>query len=170
MEPANRGVLVLNQDMQPLNICRFRRALGLLFAQKAEVMEYDSVKIRTVSRIYEAPSVIRLLYFVMRPRPHIQLSRKNIFARDSCVCQYCGKTSNELTVDHVIPKRLGGKSTWENLVAACKKCNNKKGDKTLEQAKMKLITLPKPVKHLPVMVFSKHLYRGDWKNWKKYLV
>lgn len=166
----NRRVLVLNQNYEPLNICRLRRAIVLVLQGKAEIIESDSKVVRTVDRSFEAPSVIKLVYFVRKPRPKLQLSRRSILARDNYRCQYCGQHSSELTIDHVIPRRFGGKSTWENLVTACKQCNNKKGDKTLQQANMKLIKLPKKIKYLPNFSFSRH-YKGiERKEWEKYLV
>jgi 5-methylcytosine-specific restriction endonuclease McrA len=165
----NRGVLVLNYNYEPFNICRVKRAIVLIFNKKAEPLEYDSAKIRTVSGVFEIPSVIRMLYYIQRPKPHIQLTRNNIFARDNYTCQYCGKMTKDLTLDHVIPKRLGGKSTWENLVSACKSCNNKKGEKTLQQANMKLIKQPKPLtSHLG---FKLKLNSNiPWHNtWRRYL-
>lgn len=166
----NRGVLVLNQNYEPLNVCRLRRALVLLIQEKASVVEYDSVTIHTVTRSFEAPSVIRLEYFIRKPRKtRIPLSRKSIFARDNYTCQYCGVTSKELTLDHVIPRRLGGKSTWENLVSACKKCNNKKSDKTLLQVNMKLMSEPKEVQYYHSVSFAHYPSLLNHDVWKKYL-
>lgn len=166
----NQGVLVLNQNYEPLNVCRLRRALCLVLQNKASVIEYDSVVVHTVNQAFEAPSVIRLEYYIHKPRKtRVPLSRKSIFARDNYMCQYCGLTSKDLTLDHVIPRRLGGKSTWENLVSACKKCNNKKSDKTLHQANMKLNNEPKEMQFYHTVSFAHYPNLLHHDVWKKYL-
>lgn len=165
----NRGVLVLNHNYEPLNICRLKRAIILIFNKKAEFLEYDSAKIRTVNNTLEVPSVIRMLYYIKRPKPNIQLTRNNIFARDNYTCQYCGKMTKDLTLDHIIPKRLGGKSTWENLVSACKNCNNKKGEKTLQQANMQLIKQPKVLTYYPGFNLNKNSKMPLNESWRRYL-
>lgn len=162
-------VLVLNADYRPLNVCRMRRALGLTFQGKAEVVELDSVVIRTVSTAFEAPSVIRIRRHVKRPLRRLSVTRKSLFARDGYQCQYCGLKTTKLTLDHVIPRRLGGKSTWENLVSACRQCNGKKAGKTLQEARMSLIKPPEAPRYIPPFAMSKY-YMGDYpRNWAKYL-
>lgn len=165
------GVLLLNQNYQPLNICKLRRAIVLLLKEKAEVVEWDSCLINTVSTKIEVPSVIRLCYFVKVPVPKIQPTRRNILIRDNFVCQYCGIKTHDLTIDHLIPRKFGGKSTWENLVSACKECNNKKGDKLLSETKIKLKNEPRPLKFIPTIFYSdkslNNFYIKD--EWKKYL-
>ncbi|PIU67990.1 MAG: HNH endonuclease [Armatimonadetes bacterium CG07_land_8_20_14_0_80_40_9] len=165
----NQGVLVLNQNYEPLNICRLRRALVLMQKDKAQVIENDTRKVHTVDRVFESPSVIRIVYFVKKPRPNLQPSRQSIFARDGYTCQYCGKVSRDLTLDHVVPKRIGGKKDWENLVSACKGCNNRKGDKTLKEAKMKLIKEPKKPKYLPKLTLSRYSRLEEKEEWRRYL-
>ena len=123
-------VLVLNQNYEPLNVCNLPRAFRLVFGEKAEVIEYDHQVIRTPRTEYRAPSVIRLQYQIRRPRPRVKLSRREVFARDRHTCQYCGRQSHDLTLDHIVPRHRGGGHTWENLVAACKPCNHRKGGKT----------------------------------------
>jgi 5-methylcytosine-specific restriction endonuclease McrA len=92
---------------------------------------------------FPVPSVIRLPYLVKRPfRAGRKLSRLEIFARDGYTCQYCGKQTRQLTLDHVIPRYRGGPHTWENLVSACVPCNRRKAGKTPEEAKMKLRQIP----------------------------
>jgi len=108
---------------------------------------------------------VRLSVFVRVPYKKIILSRKNILRRDNHRCLYCGSTVN-LTVDHVIPKSRGGEETWENLVTACIKCNNKKGNRDPEEAKMQLHATPKRPSHI---TFIKN-YVGDVvDDWKPYL-
>jgi 5-methylcytosine-specific restriction endonuclease McrA len=99
-------VLVLNQNYEPLNVCNLPRAFRLVFGEKAEVIEYDHQVIRTPRTEYRAPSVIRLQYQIRRPRPRVKLSRREVFARDRHTCQYCGRQSHDLTLDHVMPRHL----------------------------------------------------------------
>ena len=124
-------VLVLNQNYEPLNVCNLPRAFRLLFGERAEVIEYDHQVIRTPRTEYRAPSVIRLQHLIRRPRPRVKLSRREVFVRDHHTCQYCGRQSHDLTLDHVVPRHRGGGHTWDNLVTACKPCNHRKGGKTL---------------------------------------
>ena len=96
-------VLVLNQNYEPLNVCNLPRAFRLVFGEKAEVIEYDHQVIRTPRTEFRAPSVIRLQYQIRRPRPRVKLSRREVFARDRHTCQYCGRQTHDLTLDHVVP-------------------------------------------------------------------
>lgn len=164
----NEMVLVLNSNYEPLDVCKVKRAISLIIQKKAETIETNSGVIKSASMEIEVPSVIRLLYYVKRPKLELKLSRKGIFLRDNYTCQYCGKKGGELTIDHVIPKRLGGKSVWENLVTACKECNHKKGDKTLEEANMKLLREPKPPKNVHYFRLTRYLDYDKNEGWKKY--
>ena len=140
---VNRRVLMLNQNYEPLTVCSARRAVVLLFQGKAEMIEKaDGLKLRTVSRSYALPAVVRLWQYRKVPHKRIMLTRKNILTRDKHRCQYCGGMRGPMTVDHVVPRRLGGRETWENLVCACSKCNNRKGDHTPEEAGLKLLRKP----------------------------
>ncbi|MBN1189845.1 MAG: HNH endonuclease [Dehalococcoidales bacterium] len=138
----DRPCLVLNESYEPLNVCRARRALSLIFRGKAEMLENGTGDIHTTRNSYPLPSVIRLAYMVKRPRPQPKLTRVEIFNRDHYTCQYCGKQSHQLTLDHVVPRKQGGKHTWDNLVSACASCNRKKAGRTPEQARMKLSKIP----------------------------
>jgi 5-methylcytosine-specific restriction endonuclease McrA len=139
----NLPVLVLNQNYEPLNVCRARRAVVLLYQSKAEMLEDGRGFIHGAHHDFPVPSVIRLPYLVKRPfRAGRKLSRLEIFARDGYTCQYCGKQTRQLTLDHVIPRYRGGPHTWENLVSACVPCNRRKAGKTPEEAKMKLRQIP----------------------------
>ncbi len=161
------AVLVLNQNYEPLNVCNFRRALGLLSDGKAEVLEHRPDGIRTPSRILPKPSVIRLVYLIKRPRPKVKLSRREIFHRDHYTCQYCGSRSKDLTIDHVIPRHKGGKHTWENLVSACRSCNHRKGGKTLEETRIRLLRQPFEPKGNGFYILYQHL-RSD-EDWSKFV-
>lgn len=135
--------LVLNQNYEPLNVCNVRRALVLVLRGKAEVVETARGAIRTANRHFALPSVIRMVYYVRRPRPRLRLSRREIFARDGWACGYCGRAARELTLDHVIPRHRGGAHSWENLVSACKPCNHRKAGRTPREARMSLRTPPR---------------------------
>ncbi len=162
-------VLVLNNDYAPLNVCNLRRAVVLVYLGKAEVVHTNSKVIRTVDGSFDSPSVVKLRYHVKRPMPELKLSRRSIFARDDYACQYCGRQTRDLTIDHVVPKRLGGKSDWENLVCSCRRCNTKKGDKTLAQANMSLTRLPRRPRYVPFISLTKYLDSARNETWRMYL-
>ncbi len=166
---TNAPVLVLNSNYEPLNVCDVRRAFNLLGAEKAEVLELNHLIIHTPTRPVHAPSVIRLVYLVKRPRPRVRLSRREVFARDSHTCQYCGVSTRELTLDHVTPKHRGGRHEWENLVAACRGCNHRKGSKTLAEARMRLLREPRAPRADVYYLFGSYL--ADERNdpWRNYL-
>lgn len=128
-------VLLLNASYEPLNICSWQRAVALMHKGKAEEVEYQDFMINSTM---PAPSVIKLRYYVAVPYKELPFNRKNILERDDYTCQYCGKKTHKLTLDHVHPKSKGGEYSWENIVAACPKCNQKKADRTPEEAGMKL--------------------------------
>ncbi|KAG8100602.1 hypothetical protein GUJ93_ZPchr0013g36681 [Zizania palustris] len=137
--------LVLDLSYRPVNIVCWKRAICLEFMAKADVLEYYDQTVSSPSGSFYIPAVLRvpeLLQVVKRRRVKHILSRKNIIYRDGFTCQYCTSVDN-LTIDHVIPASRGGKWEWENLVTACSRCNSRKGQKTLEQANMKLLKVPK---------------------------
>ncbi len=126
----------------------------------------DGLVIRGINVTFPLPSIIRLSRYIRVPMKKIELSRKNIIRRDNYRCQYCGVSSSNLTVDHVIPKSRGGTDSWENLVAACIPCNNKKANRTPEEAGMKLLRKPRKPNYLMFMI--NELGHID-DNWKPYL-
>ena len=137
-----RKVLVLNQDYSALTICSIPKAFLLVYLKKADLIsESATEQLRTITKAFPMPSVIRLHRYVYLPYKGIMLSRQNIFKRDSSMCQYCG-SHEDLTLDHVMPRSRGGKTTWDNLTTACKRCNSRKGDLTPEEAKMPLNIKP----------------------------
>lgn len=156
-------VLILNQDYSPLTICSVQKAFILVYLCKAElVTEAQHYLLRSVTATYPMPSIIRLYRYVHLPYKGVMLSRQNIFKRDGGRCQYCG-THEDLTLDHVLPKSRGGKSTWDNLLTACKKCNSKKGDFTPQEANMNFSQTPyKPSFVVFLRDFSGHI-EEDWK-------
>ncbi len=165
----NAPVLVLNQNYEPLNVCDIRRAFRLLGAEKAELLERNHQVIRTPTAAIPAPSVIRLVALVRRPRPRVRLSRREVFVRDRHTCQYCGTVSRDLTIDHVHPKHRGGRHEWENLVAACRTCNHRKGSKTLAEAHMALRREPR-APHADVRyLFGGYLADEQNDAWRTYL-
>jgi len=165
----NAPVLVLNQNYEPMNVCDIRRAFRLLGAEKAELLENNHQVIHTPSLALSAPSVIRLVYLVKRPRPRVKLSRREIFARDRHTCQYCGTSSRDLTIDHITPKHRGGRHEWENLVTACRSCNHRKGAKTLAESRMRLLREPRAPRADVRYLFGSYL--SDVRNdaWRAYL-
>ncbi|MCD6116054.1 HNH endonuclease [bacterium] len=159
-------VLVLNQNYEPLSVCSAKRAVILLYLHKAEMVERNHDIIHSVSVSIPLPSIVRLSDYKRIPKKRIVLSRKNIIRRDNHKCQYCGTSEEPLTVDHIIPRVRGGKDTWENLVCACMRCNTKKGDRTPEEAGMKLLREPKkPSYHF----FIQHIVGTPDDRWKPYL-
>ena len=160
-------VLVLNQNYEPLNVCHPRRALVLIDGGKAEVLEVDGLVIRSPSRNFRVPSVIRLNHLIKRPRPRVRLTRREVFLRDSFTCQYCGAKTKELTLDHVLPKHRGGRHSWDNLVSACQGCNHRKGGKTVEEAKMALRHAPVEPKATPQYLFQHYLDNNE--AWRKFI-
>lgn len=161
------SVLVLNANFEPINICNTRRALGLMMTGKATLVLNGRGEIRTVSQTYPRPSVIRLEKMVRRPRPRVKLTKREILRRDNYTCQYCGFQTSHLTIDHVIPRRLGGHHDWENLVAACPACNHRKGGRTAEQAQMHLLHIPTEPPTSALYIFSRHI--GPNRDWLPFI-
>jgi 5-methylcytosine-specific restriction endonuclease McrA len=164
----NKPVLVLNANFEPVNICNTRRAIGLILAGKAAMVINGRGNIYSVSQAFPRPSIIRLEYMIKRPRPRVKLTSKEIFRRDKYTCQYCGRKDTKLTIDHIYPKRLGGKHTWTNVVAACPTCNHCKGGKKLEETHLKLRKDPREPATSLVYYFSHHLKENnEWLNFIK---
>ena len=163
----NLPVLVLNQNYEPLNICRVRRAVVLVYQGKAEMLEDGTGFIHSAESSFSIPSVIRLDNMIKRPRPKRKLTRLEVFNRDHYTCQYCGKESRHLTLDHVIPRHRGGEHTFENVVSACNACNRHKAGRNPEQAGMNLIHKPSPPRdNLPFYIPQQ---LKNQSTWQKYL-
>jgi len=165
----NAPVLVLNQNYEPLNVTDIRRAFRLLGADKAELLERNHQMIHTPTLAIPAPSVIRLIHLVKRPRPRVKLSRREVFARDRHTCQYCGRATRDLTIDHVLPRHRGGRHEWENLVTACRSCNHRKGGKTLAEVRMRLMREPKAPRADIRYLFGSYLHDERNDAWRSYL-
>ena len=155
-------VLVLNLNYVPVNVCTVRRAIVLLTKGKAELLENHAGQLHTVSRLIDAPSVIRLSYMVKRPFLPRKLSKKEVFLRDKFTCQYCGKRVHDLTLDHVIPRRQHGAHTWENVVTACTRCNLYKAGRTPAEAKMRLGTIPRAPDPNPYLILQNRNILEEW--------
>jgi len=162
----NRRVLLLNQNYEPLSVCSARRAIVLVFEGKAEMLvPADGLRLRTVRTSFALPSVVRLWSYKKVPYKRIMLTRKNVILRDDNRCQYCGTNKGPMTVDHVVPRTLGGAETWTNLVCACARCNNKKGNRTPDQANMKLMR--RPVRPSYITFIQRNYGVSD--QWRPYL-
>lgn len=187
---VDSNVLVLNKSFLPIHITTVRRAFCLLYAGIAKAVDsqyktfdYESWRelsiekndetIGLVDRVIKVPRVILLLTYDRIPKRHVRFSRYNIFLRDKNTCQYCGRKfpRHELNIDHVIPRSQGGTSTWENVVCSCHECNRKKGGKTPEQAKMKLIAPPrKPAWTPPLHISLKEFMHKEWAPFLDFMV
>ena len=189
------NVLVLNKHYMAIRIVGARRAFSLLFRELAEVVSFEQGSfsnynfqswcdvsefkrnfepdghdwVSTVNFYIAVPRIIRLLFYDRLPRNEVKLNRRNIFARDKNRCQYCGKRqpAGELSLDHVIPRSMGGKAMWENIVCACASCNVKKGGRTPKQAGLTLIHKPVKPKHNPLVHI--HLGQQRYRSWQQFL-
>jgi 5-methylcytosine-specific restriction endonuclease McrA len=161
--------LVLTSGYEPIKVVSWQRAITLLTLGKVEVIEEYDRDIRSPTLVFKMPAVVRLLRAFRRSKGKVKFSRVNIYARDKYRCQYCAQKLPiaELTYDHVLPRSLGGKTTWQNIVAACAPCNARKSDRTPQQAGMRLITKPVRPKWVPVMTLrlSKNTAPEAWRDY-----
>lgn len=161
------AVLVLNNSSEPLHVCSWRRAVALIVKNRAEVVEHNG---KMLAENFPTPLVIRLSSQVFVPYSPISVNRQNILARDRHTCQYCGRRDREMTLDHVIPRSKGGRSTWENLVTACHKCNGRKGDQSLSESGMRLLSKPVRPRNRMSFLIMKHRGNGvTYDCWSRYL-
>jgi 5-methylcytosine-specific restriction endonuclease McrA len=146
--------LVLDRGYQPHRVVSWQRAVLMVFDGKVEVVEEYDEDIRSVTVTIKMPAVVRLLRAV-RGKRGVKFSRINVATRDDFRCQYCGLKLplRELTYDHVVPRALGGKTCWENIVMACYPCNGRKGHRRPEQVGLRLRKLPAKPAWLPVLAF-----------------
>jgi 5-methylcytosine-specific restriction endonuclease McrA len=138
--------LLLDKSFRPLRAVGWRRALLLGLSERVEILEYYERTVRTASARYPLPAVIRVPGWIDRLPAAVALTRRNVLLRDGHACAYCGAedTARELTIDHVLPRSRGGRTSWENVVTACAPCNRRKGDRTPEEAAMRLRLVPRP--------------------------
>ncbi|MBI4603286.1 MAG: HNH endonuclease [Planctomycetes bacterium] len=179
--------LVLNKHWSPIRVCTVRRALTLVFKDLARFIGFDTdgnttmydfsswadlsvargePYIQAVSIRIRIPEVIVLHRCDRYMKPRVVFSRRNLFRRDRNTCQYCGKrfSTEDLSIDHVLPRSLGGHSSWTNCVVACLGCNARKGNRTLEAARMQILRTPKQPP--PQMAFTLHLgkRKASWEQ------
>ena len=180
-----RPTLVLNRNWQPVNVATVARALVMLWNETARVVDpsdyqqynwaewskltpgHDEPFIRAVTFRFRVPEVMTLTGYDRVPSSVVTFSRRNIFKRDRYTCQYCGVQpgSDELTLDHVVPRSHGGQSTWENCGLACVNCNKRKADQTPEQARMRLRVPPERPRWRPI--YADHEVRIE--SWAKFI-
>ncbi len=158
-------VLVLNVAYEAIGLTSIRRAVVLMIKGKAESVKNWKGNIRSQRFVIAVPSIIRLKYYVRPVYKSTYPTKRNIFIRDRYRCQYCG-SDRDLTIDHVIPKAKGGRDTWDNMVCACKRCNNRKGILTPDEAGMKLLSEPRKPSYVELMILAK---RNIPKEWLDYL-
>jgi len=161
-------VLVLNATYEPLSIVSVKRAVVLLLKEKAELIEAAEARLRAENFSIPLPLVIRLVYYVKIPRRmSLPVTRRTVLARDNYLCQYCGDIPprQQLTIDHVLPRSRGGKTTWENVVVACQKCNGRKGNRTPEEARMTLLSTPKRPRYLAIAALGNLEARQAWNKY-----
>ena len=161
VERVNGSVLVLNASYEYLNVTSLRRAIKLLYKDKAEMVEVvEGEMIASCHHDHDLPSVIRMNYYIRRPYREVPLSRRNLLERDGHVCQYCGGHGD--TIDHIMPRSRGGEDSWTNCVCACAPCNRKKKNMTPEEAEMDLLSVPHKPSAIPWLRNRKVRTRKDW--------
>jgi len=180
----NTTVLVLNRSYLPIHVTTVRRAFTLIYQGTALAVngEYqtfdflgwcqlspDTERIRTPRGPLRVPRVITLCGYDRVPRRHVRYSRLNIFTRDKFTCQYCGVSPHrsQLNLDHVIPRSLGGRTTWENVVCSCVECNRRKGGRTPAQARLRLLRSPVRPRWTPMMHHAVATARHE--EWRPFL-
>lgn len=163
----NAPVLVLNANFEPINVCNMRRAVSLLLTGKADMVMNGRGYIKTVQQLIPMPSVIRLEQMVHRPRPRVKMTRREIFRRDNYTCQYCGRNTGDLTLDHILPRHLGGGHTWTNVVAACPACNHRKGGRKLNEVNMALLHIPVEPPASAAYLFGRHMDENQ--EWEQFI-
>lgn len=162
----SKQVLVLNAGYEPLSLVSVRRAIVLLLREKAELLEATQQMLTSAHRSMPIPLVIRLVHYVKLPHRRVPATRAAVMLRDAFTCQYCGATPGRahLTVDHIAPRSRGGRHGWENLVTACKRCNQKKGSRTPEEAMMQLIRKPFEPSYVALVLLSNPLAAARWEQ------
>lgn len=189
------NVLVLNRFYMAVRVVNVRRAMTLLYRECAEVIDNDDGTyvsydfdswcelsqlaamdkqpdedyLKAVDFEVKVPRIVRLTRFDRMPVQTVRFNRRNLFARDDYRCQYCGKAepTHKLSLDHVVPRSHGGGTNWENIVCSCLKCNSRKGGRTPQQARMKLLTHPAKPRFNPLMTQSVDDPR--YESWKTFL-
>ena len=166
LDILSKKVLLLNSSYEPISIINSKKAIIMLMLGKVDYIEKGNKFIKSEKIQFLLPVVVKLKAFVYLKRRRIALTRQNIFKRDNYICQYCGKKSKSLTIDHVIPKNKGGVDSWENLVSACVKCNLSKADNYLKDINMPLLNKPKKPHFL---LYMQGYVNNEYESWKPYL-
>lgn len=164
----NWKVLKLDSSYRPIQVIDWTEAFTMVFAGRANVVEYrEGAFVNSASESFKVPSVIAINRYVRKARVSLRVTRNNLFIRDKYTCQYCNKRfcKADLTIDHVTPKSAGGPKTWENLVAACRKCNQKKANKLPREAGM----FPKNTPRVPSIRLFYNFNNNIDEAWKAYL-
>jgi len=161
-----KKVLLLNSSYEPISIINGKKAIIMLMSNKVDYIEKTHLYIKSEKLRISLPMIVKLKSYIYLKQRKIALTRKNIFKRDNHKCQYCGKSTVSLTIDHVIPKNKGGKDSWENLVSACMKCNLMKADNSLKDIEMNLLKRPKKPHYL---LYMQGYVNHEYKSWKPYL-
>ncbi len=161
--------LLLNLSGEPYSILNWKEAICLVYERKVQVLEEYDETVSSPSVTYYVPAVLQLKRYVSPIKKGVKFSRINAFTRDKFTCQYCNNhfMMKELNYDHVIPRKQGGKTTWNNIVSACYNCNERKGGRTPEQAGMKLLRQPAKPHVLPLRAIF--LDGSIPEAWKSYL-
>jgi 5-methylcytosine-specific restriction endonuclease McrA len=190
-DPLSENVLVLNRLWQAVNICTARRAICMLFQGHAHAVFQEDDAFRTfpfddwrdfsctadgglkfvhgINFRLAVPPIVLLVFYDKTPHKEVKFTRENIYERDKNTCQYCGRKVDKkaLNLDHVVPRDFGGRTTWENIVCSCRKCNTKKANRTPQQAGMKLIRRPRKPVWRPYLDFN--LDRVPHEVWKHFI-
>ena len=161
------SVLVLNASYEPLNVTTWRRATVMVLKGKAEGLEHSPG--RQLRPGLGLPTVIRLRQFVRVPFRPLPLTRRNVFHRVGQRCQYCGSSSERLSIDHVLPRSRGGSHSWDNVTTACLRCNVHKGNRTPKEASMPLQSAPRRPLSGAVFEAQRQMAKGGHLEWAKYV-
>ena len=164
-------ILKLNNSYEPIDIVDWKKAFKLIVNKKVEILKVYDKKINTSENEFVVPAVIRLLNSFKRTHSKINYHKKHVIRRDRNICQYCNKKfkPSKLTIDHVIPQSKGGKTCFENTVACCSECNNKKDNKNLSEVNMKLKRMPFHPNWLPINIFDKSEIPKQWEEFCYYV-
>jgi len=163
-------VLLLNVSYEPLRVIGWQRAMTLILLDKAEIVEARDCLVRSAHETFVLPSVAKLTSMARWRRQHMKFSRTNVFRRDEFTCQYCYKrhSPKDLSLDHIHPRSKGGRTTWRNIVTACKRCNQTKEDRTPRQAGMRLLREPFAPRWFDGELHNLHKEEwGDYLGWGK---
>jgi len=164
----NSAVLVLNASYEPLHVVSTKRAVILLLKEKAEVVEATEQILRSERMGLRKPLVIRLVQYVKVPRQlTLPLTRRLVLARDASTRQYCDSQPNRaiLTIDHVMPRSRGGAKSWENVVASCRPCNQRKGNRTPDEANMPLARKPYRPRYVALAIINDVQHPDVWRKY-----